>query len=215
MAIITISRGSLSGGRALADCLSKRLGYLSVGREVLQEAAEAIGATEEVFRGKFETTPGLWSRLTRAREIYILAVQTSLAEWCTRGDLVYHGLSGHHLLKGLPGVLKIRLIAPMGVRVKALMESQPKMTPDQAESFIRQVDQERKRWVKVMYNADVGDPHIYDLTINLQTHTVESACETIVVAASQPRFQITDEVEAEIFAFAAECRDRLSREKGV
>lgn len=94
MAIITISRGSLSGGRALAQCLSASLGYPTVGREVLQEAAEALGATEEAFRGKFETTPGLWGRLTRAREKYVLAVQTALAEWCTRGDLIYHGLSG-------------------------------------------------------------------------------------------------------------------------
>jgi cytidylate kinase len=191
------------------------LGYPSVGREVLQEAAEALGASEEVFRGKFETTPGLWGRLTRAREKYILAVQTSLAEWCTRGDLVYHGLSGHHLLKGLPGILKVRLIAPMEMRVKALLDSYPQMNASQAEDFIKDVDQDRSRWVKIMYGAEVTDPSIYDLTINLRTHTLESACDTIATAVAQPRFQITDEVEAELFAFAAECRDRLGREKGV
>lgn len=214
MAIITISRGSLSGGRALAECLSSRLGYPSVGREVLQEAAEALGASEEAFRGKFETTPGLWSRITKAREKYVLAVQTSLAEWCTRGNLVYHGLSGHHLLKGLPGILKIRLIASMEARVKALLETHPQMTAAQAQDFIKDVDQDRARWVRVMYDADVSDTSLYDLTIHLQRHTIESACETIVTAAAQSRFQITDEVEAEIFAFAAACRDRLSREKG-
>ena len=185
-----------------------------VGREVLQEAADALGASEEVFRGKFETTPGLWGRLTNAREIYVLAVQTALAEWCTRGDLVYHGLSGHHLLKGLPGIFRIRLIAPMESRIKALMESHPMMTVSQAEDFIKDVDQDRSRWVKVMYGADVTDPSLYDLTINLRTHTIESACATVVTAVAQPRFQITDEVEAEIFAFAAQCRDRLSRAKG-
>jgi len=214
LAIITISRGSLSGGRALAECLSARLGYPNVGREVLQEAAEALGASEEAFRGKFETTPGLWGRLTNAREKYVLAVQTALAEWCTRGDLVYHGLSGHHLLKGLPGIFRVRLIAPMEMRVKALLESHPMMTVHQAKDFINDVDQDRSRWVKVMYGADVADASLYDLTITLRTHTVESACETIVAAVSQPRFQITDEMEAEIFAFAAECRVRLSRAKG-
>ena len=215
MAIITISRGSLSGGRALAECLSSRLGYPSVGREVLQEAADALGASEEAFRGKFETTPGLWSRLTNAREKYILAVQTALAEWATRGDLVYHGLSGHHLLRGIPGIFRVRLIAPMAMRIKALLESHPMMTLSQAEDFINDIDQDRSRWVRVMYGADVTDPSLYDLTINLRTHTIESACETICTAVAQPRFQITDEMEAEIFAFAAECRERLSRAKGV
>ena len=214
MAIITISRGSLSGGRALAQALSTRLDYPNVGREVLQEAAEALGATEEAFRGEFETTPGIWSRLTKARRTYTLAVQTALAEWCTRGNLVYHGLSGHHLLKGLPGILKVRLIAPVEMRVQALLESHPQMTSAQAEDFIKDVDQDRSRWVKVMYGADVSDPFIYDVIINLRTHTIESATETIACAAEQSRFQITDEVEAEIFSFAAECRDRLNREKG-
>ncbi len=214
MAIITISRGSLSGGRALAECLSSRLGYPSVGREVLQEAAEALGASEEAFRGKFETTPGLWSRMTHAREKYILAVQAALADWCTRGNLVYHGLAGQHLLEGLPWVLRVRLIAPLEIRVRALLDSHPQMTAPQAEDFIKGVDQDRSRWVKVMYGADVTDARLYDLTITLDTHTIESACETIATAVTLPRFQVTDEVEREIFAFAAECRDRLSRVKG-
>jgi cytidylate kinase len=215
LAIITISRGSLSGGRALAECLSARLGYPAVGREVLQEAAEAVGASEEAFRGKFETAPPLWGRLTKERKKYILAMQTSLAEWCTRGDLVYHGLSGHHLLKGISGILKVRLIAPMEIRVRALLESHPQLTPGEAEDFIKDVDNNRARWVRIMYGAEVSDPSIYDLTINLRTHTLQSACDTIATAVAQPQFHMTDEVEAEIFAFAAECRDRLIHEKGV
>lgn len=214
MAIITISRGSLSGGRALADCLSARLGYPNVGMEVIQEAAESLGASEEAFRGKYETTPGLWARLTREREVYVLAVQASLADWCTRGDLVYHGLSGQHLLRGLPGILRVRLIAPMEKRIKALLASHPQMSDSEAESFIRKVDQDRIQWVKVMYGVEVTDSRNYDLTINLTRHSLQSACETVVAAVAQPQFQISDEVEEELFAFAAECRDRLSRARG-
>jgi cytidylate kinase len=214
VAIITISRGSLSGGRALAECLSKRLGYPNVGREVLQQAAEALGASEEAFRGKYETTPGIWARMTKEREKYVLAIQTALAEWCTRGNLIYHGLSGHHLLAGLPGILKIRLVAPLETRVSSLLASHPQMTAAQAEDFIKNVDQDRARWVKVMHGAEVGDTSLYDLTINLKRHTLDSACSTIVEAAAQSRFLITDEVEAEFFAFAAECRDRLNRIQG-
>jgi len=141
-------------------------------------------------------------------------VQTALAEWCTRGDLVYHGLSGHHLLKGLPAILRVRLIAPLERRVQALLESHPQMTATQAADFIRDVDQDRARWVKVMYGADVNDPALYDIIISLETHTIESACEVVVAAAGTSRFQITDEVEEEFFACAAACRDRLTRAKG-
>ena len=214
MAIITISRGSLSGGKALAGCLADRLGYPTLGREVLLEAAESLGISEEAFRGKFETAPSLWSRMTKDRKKYILAVQTALAEWCTRGNLVYHGLSGQALLKKLPGVLRVRLVAPMELRVKAFLDNNPLMSQSQALDFIHHVDHDRARWGRLMYDIDITDSDNYDLTINLKRLSLESACVTIAEAASQPRYQVTDEGEAEIFAFAARCREELSRAIG-
>ena len=214
MAIITISRGSLSGGKALAGCLADRLGYPILGREVLLEAAESMGVSEEVFREKFEASPGLWARLTREREKYTLAVQTSLAEWCTRGDLVYHGLSGQFLLKELPGVLKVRLVAPLDMRAKAFMDTHPLVSHTETESFIRNVDQERSRWCRLMYGADLTDPSHYDMTVNLKRLSLESACAVIAEAVAQPRYRITAEVETELFAFAARCRERLSQATG-
>jgi cytidylate kinase len=214
VAIITISRGSLSGGKALAGCLAERLAYPTLGREVLQEAAESVGISEEVFREKFEAAPGLWARMTREREKYVLAVQTALAEWCTRGDLVYHGLSGQFLLKEIPGVLRVRLVAPMEMRIKAFLDTHPLMSHSEAETFIRNVDQDRSRWCRLLYGADVTDTSHYDMTVNLKRLSLESACATIAEAASQPRYQITDDVETELFAFAARCRERLARAIG-
>jgi cytidylate kinase len=214
VAIITISRGSLSGGKALAGCLADRLGYPILGREVLLEAAESMGVSEEVFREKFEAAPGLWARLTREREKYTLAVQTSLAEWCTRGDLVYHGLSGQFLLKELPGVLKVRLVAPLDVRVKAFMDTHPLVSHAETESFIRNIDQERSRWCRLMYDAELTDPSHYDMTVNLKRLSLESACAVVAEAVDQPRYRITAEVETELFAFAARCRERLSQVTG-
>ncbi|MGB9736313.1 MAG: cytidylate kinase family protein, partial [bacterium] len=46
MAIITISRGTFSGGQMLAECLAKKLGYKSISREILIEAAEKYGISE-------------------------------------------------------------------------------------------------------------------------------------------------------------------------
>jgi cytidylate kinase len=214
VAIITISRGSLSGGRAVAECLADRLGYPNLGREVLQEAAEQMGISVESLQGKFETTPGLWARLTHDRQKYLLAVQTALAEWCTRGNLIYHGLAGQFLLRDLPGVLRVLIVAPFEDRVKTLGETHRRMTRAQLEDFIRKVDHERSRWVQVMYGADVMDTSLYDLTVNLRTMTRESACEAIAAAAAQSQFETTPEVETEIFAFAAECRQRLTRTLG-
>jgi len=108
MAIITISRGSMSGGEALAECLHQRLGYPVLGREVLVEAAAKLGVPEETLTQKFEKSPGLWSRLTESRRLYLVAIQAAIAEHAASGNLIYHGRAGHMLLHGVPNVLRVR-----------------------------------------------------------------------------------------------------------
>ncbi len=211
MAIITISRGTLSGGRATAECLARALNYPCVGREILQEAAKKLGASEEDLSGKLEATPSRWARLTQERKTYLLAVQTALAEHCTTGEVVYHGLAGQFLLRELPGVLAVRLIAPLEMRMRALMDSHHRMTHKAAEEFIQDVDEDRRRWVKLMYRADVEDPSLYDLTINLQSISLETACEIIAEAAAQPQYEMTDDVKQKLAAFAAKCREQLQQ----
>jgi cytidylate kinase len=211
VAIITISRGTLSGGRATAECLARALNYPCVGREILQEAAKKLGASEEDLSGKLEATPSRWARLTQERKTYLLAVQTALAEHCTTGEVVYHGLAGQFLLRELPGVLAVRLIAPLEMRMRALMDSHHRMTHKAAEEFIQDVDEDRRRWVKLMYRADVEDPSLYDLTINLQSISLETACEIIAEAAAQPQYEMTDDVKQKLAAFAAKCREQLQQ----
>ena len=71
MAIITISRGSLSGGRKTAECLAATLGYPCLGREILQEAAGKLGVPAEDLTGKLEAPPSLFARLTQERATVI------------------------------------------------------------------------------------------------------------------------------------------------
>ena len=209
MAIITISRGTKSGGRAVAECLATRLRYPCVGREVLQQAAETLGASEETVRHKLQQPPGPWDRMTRERTAYIVAVQAALAERCVGGDLVYHGLAGQLLLRDLPGVLSVRLIAPLPARVQALLAGHAHTNHAAAERYIRKVDQQRHRWVRLMYGADVTDTTLYELTINLQSITLITACVTIAELARHAPYEVTADRRRQLADFAAACRRRL------
>lgn len=209
MAIITISRGTMSGGRVVAECLAGMLGYPCVANEVLEAAALELGVPERVVREKFETTPGLWSRLNRDREVYLLAVKTALADRCVDGKLVFHGVGGRFLLDGLPGVLRVRLIAPLEKRIDYLTQTHHRLTAAAAESFIDNVDRERRRWVKVTFDADVDDPFLYDVTVNQRWLSVDTACVGIAELAAHPAYAITPEVRAELGAFADRCHNQL------
>jgi cytidylate kinase len=209
MSLITISRGSMSGGKDLAECISTSLGYPCVGREILVDAAAKLGVPEQVLVKKMEKGPGLWDRLTLERRIYVVAVQAALAEHVVSGDLVYHGLAGHLLLRGLPAVLRLRLIAPIEVRIQTVMERQ-KLTRQAAEQYIQDVDTNRVRWTRFMYNVDVRDSRLYDLIINLETMTIPTACSAVREIAKQPEFQVTDSVRATLIDFALGCRVKVA-----
>jgi cytidylate kinase len=192
VAIISICRGTQSGGQALAECLAEELQYPLVAREVLQDAASELGISEQELSRAMERAPRLWKRHASVRRAYIATIQAALAEHTVGGDLVYHGRAGQMLLAGLPAVLRVRLIAPMGARVSTLLERN-EMTPTSAEEYIQHVDAARAR-------------ALYDMVINLQTLSVPAACNIVARAVRQPDFAVTPEVKAKLMDFRMASR---------
>ncbi len=199
----------MSGGMAFAECLAKTLGYPSLAREVLVQAAGKLGVSEEKLRGKIEKRGRFWERLTSDRRIYLIALQSALADACVEGSLVYHGHAGHLLLKDLPGVLRVRLIAPMSTRIHEVMERQ-NLNYGAAMDYIRMVDQERIRWTKFVYGLDWRDPKNYDIVINLGNIAIATACAMVAAAVKLPAYAPTEEVKKRWRDFALGCRIRVA-----
>jgi cytidylate kinase len=211
MAIVTISRGTLSGGEALAECVAGRLGIPPISREVIRDAASRYGIAENLLDQQLNRVPSLIQRRfggTEERRLYLIAVQTALAERARDGDFVYHGHAGHLLLKKLPGVLKVRLIAPLQYRVRKVMEKQG-FSEDEAAKHIEQVDRNRAQWTKHLYNVDWLDPALYDVVINLEFLSLDAACSMIEEAVRQPEFQDTPGRRKIIGECALACQIQL------
>jgi cytidylate kinase len=200
MSIITIQRGTKSGGEALAKCLGEQLGYPVLGREVLQDAAAQLGVPAEDVGEKMEEKPGRFGRKPLITKLYVAAVKAALAEHAGDGNLVYHGLAGGLLLRRVPGVLRVRLIAPVEFRVQALIDSHG-MDDEAAEAYIQEVDEARAVWVRNVYGEENTDPSLYDMVLNLGSFSVPEACEVVFAAASRPEFEMTPERLAELEDF--------------
>jgi cytidylate kinase len=209
MAIITISRGTMSGGEALAKALGEQLKYPHVGREILVEAAERLGVAEETLIQKVQKGPGIWERLSSNRRVYVTAVQAALAEHAATGDLVYHGHAGHLLLRSIPSVMRVRLIAPLAMRVKAVMERQH-MGSDAAIEYIENVDADRIRWTKFIYGEDWRDPVLYDMVINLEKMSLETACALVAQGCKRPEFTVDASVKKTLADFLLSCRVKVA-----
>jgi cytidylate kinase len=211
MAIITISRGTMSGGESLAKCLSATLGFPAVSREILEEASSRSGISQSLLLQQLERTKGLTHGPSPERRCYLTAIQLALAERLQQGSFIYYGHAGHLLLKGLPQVLKVRVIAPLKQRAQKLAETQ-KITPEEALKSIEKMDEGRIKWTRFLYDVDWRDPALYDLVINLDAITIEGACGIIVCALNQPEFAESPDSGAiiEDFVLASRVKHALA-----
>ncbi len=192
MAIVTISRGTFSGGSRLASCLGTTLGYRVISREVLAEAAQEYGVLEETLLEGLRDAPSFWDRFRVDRQAY-LAVITAAACRIVRDDnVVYHGHAGHFLLPDLDHILRVRVVAPLPQRVAEAMAAHG-FDRHEAEDHIRRLDEERSSWTRFLYRVDWQDPTLYDIVLNLEKITVEAACRLIAELVGRPELAVTSE----------------------
>lgn len=193
MAIITISRGTFSGGQKLAECLAQKLGYKSISREILIEAAEKYGISEKELVTAMKSKPAIKERLSLNidRFRYLSFIQATLCEHAINDNIVYYGHAGHLLLKDACSVIKVKVIATLEQRLAFAMECH-KFSREEAASYIKKMDRHREKWTKFLYNIDWNDPSMYDIVINLEDITVQTACEIVCAMAKAPEFVLTD-----------------------
>jgi cytidylate kinase len=192
MSVITISRGTFSGGKLLAECLAHRLGYRCVDRDVIVERAAAHGVSQDLLRDALQKPPTFLERFGHKRYIYLTLIQAALTEEVKDGKAIYHGNAGHLLLRGGANVLRTRIIAPIEFRIRTMME-RLKYSREEAAAFLQKGDEDRQKWTQFLYGVNWGDPSLYDVVINLEQMGIDEACGIISGMAKQPCFQFTAE----------------------
>ncbi len=209
MAIITISRGSFSNGKEIAEKVAETLGYQCASREVLLEASQFFQVSEKKLLETLHDAPSFLERLSRGREKYIAYIRAALLEHIKGDNYVYHGHAGHLLIPEITNALKVRIIADMDERV-ALLRQRQKMSKNHALAVIREEDRHRKEWTRYLYRVDIEDPRLYDIIVYLGTMTIEDACQIICNAARCKSFKTTPEDKRTFVNLALQSHIRAS-----
>lgn len=212
MAIITVSRGTFSGGKALAECLSARLGYRCIDRDTLVRKAATPRVSEYDLRAALELPPAFPGRFNHTRYIYLALIQAALAEEVRPGCAVYHGLAGHLLLKGAPGLVRLRIIAPKECRI-SMAQERLNLSRSEVIAHIDAMDRDRRRWTQFLYGLDWEDPSLYDFIINLERTTVRQACHAVASLIESGGFDLSPEGQAAMddLAIASNVRAALAQ----
>ncbi len=209
MSIITISRGSFSGGMLLAEELAAATGYRCVDRDTVLSRAAMCGIAQEELKQALETAPSFLERFYHKRYRYLTLIRAALVEELRPGKVIYHGNAGHLLLRGAPHVLRVRVIAPVEFRV-AMARQRLQLTAGEALVYIRKVDAERKRWTRCLYGVDWTDAANYDLVLNLEQASIREAASAIYAVLGLPCFQFADECRRAMDELALASRVQAS-----
>ena len=195
MPIITISRGSYYHGKSIAEKLAKRLGYSCLSRDQIIENLDKFHLPEiKLIRG-LDNAFSVLDRFPHGNKRFKAAIRSAILQHFLTGNVVYHGLVGHHFVHNIPHVLKVRIIADTEKRVADEM-ARENISEEKAQYILKKDDEERRRWAMFLYGIDIMDPSTYNLTIRVGHLSEDEAVDIIANAVGLHAFQETAESQA-------------------
>ncbi len=178
MTVITISRQMGCLGCEISEEVAQCLGYRRVWREVINDAAIRAGVPEVALATIDELDLLGLRPSAAARKAYHDAVREIMKELASEGNVVIVGRAGQAILRGITGVLHVRLYAPFDLRVERVASRQ-NVSLETARVQVRASDLARMRYLRRYYKIGWDDANLYDLMINTANLDVPTVAATI------------------------------------
>ena len=199
--MVTISREYGAGGLAVAGGVAAELGYELLGDDALSEAvARRMGTSAGSVSDRTTEAPlserilerlgaGMLDTLSLATprlpddfdEDVRRTLERTICERAAGGRVVILGRNGGIVLGARPDVLRVFLIGERGWRIARLADYFGQ-SPERARADLERVDSGRKKFARDRYDVRWGDPHLYDLVIDVSRVTLDTATALIVAA---------------------------------
>ena len=168
MSIVTVSRQVASLGDDLAHDMAKSLNYNYLDRPIIEDFMKSSGLPEGKFERFDEKKPAFWDMFSSEKDRYFQLLKYAMYEFGSKDNCMILGRGGQGLFKNVPGVIKIRFIAPFSVRVDRFKKFYNCSTK-QAEQILKTKDGEREGFHRNFFGIDWDSDELYDLTINTGT----------------------------------------------
>ena len=105
------------------------------------------------------------------------------------GGVVLMGRGGSFILGPHRG-FHMRVICPKAKRIENLVKYKER-TSEAAQAEVDQSDRDRKKFVSALFNAEIDDPHNYDMVINSALIDVEEIVEVAAQAVEGKMAKLT------------------------
>ncbi|MFZ6027958.1 MAG: AAA family ATPase [Chloroflexota bacterium] len=221
MAVITISRQYGSGGDEIARLLCERTGYTLFDKRILTKAAREAGLSDQEIidyaednhkvKNFFDRLLGrshpvaevhLWredadgvrvvDEVKLSEEHAINLVKEAIKTAHQAGNMVIVGRGGQVILEDRPGVLHVRIEAPLEDRILRV-RNDPEIAPLSygashegrriAQDLIQTKDAASADYLKRFYNVSWDDPALYHVILNTGMLSIEQSVQMLFAMA--------------------------------
>ena len=203
--VITINRELGSGGKTVAKKLAEKLGVPYYDKAHLQSLEDKEGLNDKEIERLKSKKRTWWPDLKKIVELdggFAVSIYDHLPNYAVpeKDDTDLRFWTEQEILKGIvdaescvvagrcsfvtfknhPNHLNIWIQSPMECRVERVMKKKGIATKEEAEKFIKEVDQMREDYVKRHTGASRYDTRNYDLVISMEGKTEDEAVDLIL-----------------------------------
>jgi len=182
MSVITISRQLGSLGTEIAHAVANKLNYEYLDKDKIGKALGDYGLSAFEVETFDEKPPPFWDYMYMQKKKFLHIIQALIHDFARKDNVVIVGRGGQVLLKDFPGVLHVRIIAPLDLRIQRIIE-QGGGDKKQAMGVLRRSDRDSAGFMRGFFDVDWDDPGLYDLIMNTR-HLSAEAVERMIIESA-------------------------------
>jgi len=184
--IISVSRETGTRGAYFARLIAEKLDFQLIHREVIDAICASSGyrkriieSLDEKYRGDIEmlVESFLTGQAVDSSD-YIRHLYTVVQSMARLGGVVLVGRGGNFIL-GPDHGFHIRFVGPHEMRIKNLI-TYKQMSHDEAAAEVDRSDADRREMIEKLFDADINDPHHYDLMVNIAFIDIEDIVPLVI-----------------------------------
>jgi cytidylate kinase len=176
--MVTISRQTGAGGDEIARLLAEELGWRLLDNELLESLLVERGFPKAEVETYTERKPDLWHRFSVEKDRYLHFLKMVSYEFARHEGCVVVGRGGQVLFGNVPGIIRVRVVAPLQDRVTRV-RGQFGNDERRALHAVHHLDEERAGFYRFLLQTDWDSPDLYDLIINTHLVSLRTATDLI------------------------------------
>lgn len=218
MTVIAMTREIGSFGLDVAAGLATRLGLEIIQSDIVaNRIAKRLGVDESAVLRYVHGSASLLERWQIDRRRLFHYAAEEILRLAQQGNVLIKGWGVATLLRDLPGIISVRVCAPMDFRLRVLMDRSGTKDTNAVREQLERYDAARARTMRAYFNIEHEDARLYHIVLNTERLSIETCVKTVSELAESPRFKDTAAIRSTLAdrLVEAEIRSALADQISV